>query len=102
MIRDEKLAENAEKLGHIFREELGNIKSELIELIRGKGLLNAVVIKPKNGKTAWDVCLALKENGLIAKPTHGHIIRFAPPLVITEQELREAIKIIKESFAQFE
>jgi len=74
----------------------------MIELVRGKGLLNAVVIRPKNGKEAWDVCLALKENGLIAKPTHQHIIRFAPPLVITEKQLREAIDIIKKTFKQFE
>jgi ornithine--oxo-acid transaminase len=65
-------------------------------------LLNAVVIKPKNGKTAWDVCMAMKENGLIAKPTHGNIIRFAPPLVITEEELRAAIEIIKKTLAEFE
>ena len=70
-------------------------------LVRGKGLLNAIVIKPKNGKTAWDVCIALKENGLLAKPTHGDIIRFAPPLVITENQLDEAINIIKETFIHF-
>ncbi|MCU0362957.1 MAG: ornithine--oxo-acid transaminase, partial [Bacteroidales bacterium] len=80
VIKNEKLAENAEKLGKVFRSEMKSIKSEMIELVRGKGLLNAVVIKPKNGKEAWDVCLAMKEKGLIAKPTHGHIIRFAPPL----------------------
>ena len=74
----------------------------MIELVRGKGLLNAVVIRPKGGKTAWDVCLAMKEMGLIAKPTHGHIIRFAPPLVITESQLREAIGIIKKAFKLFE
>jgi ornithine--oxo-acid transaminase len=65
-------------------------------------LLNAVVIRPKNGKEAWDVCLAMKEKGLIAKPTHGHIIRFAPPLIITESQLREAIGLIKEAFKLFE
>ena len=102
VIRDEKLAENAEKLGKIFREELKNIKTERIELVRGKGLLNAVVIKPMNGKTAWDVCLALKENGLLAKPTHEHIIRFAPPLVINETQLREAIGIIKKTILEFQ
>ncbi len=101
VIKDEKLAENAERLGHIFREEMLNIESDMIELVRGKGLLNAVAIKPKNGKTAWDVCVAMKENGLIAKPTHQHIIRFAPPLVITEEQLREAIEIIKKTLAQF-
>jgi len=101
VVRDEKLAEKAEYLGKIFRKEIGAIKSDMIELVRGKGLLNAIVIKPKNGKFAWDVCLAMKDNGLIAKPTHEHIIRFAPPLVITEEQLREAISIIKESFKEF-
>ncbi|UCG28970.1 MAG: ornithine--oxo-acid transaminase [Bacteroidales bacterium] len=102
VIRKEKLADNAEKLGQIFRTEFRNIESDLIEIVRGKGLLNAVVIKPTNGKTAWDVCVAMKENGLIAKPTHDDIIRFAPPLIITEQELREALNIIKKTFSQFE
>jgi ornithine--oxo-acid transaminase len=102
VIKEEKLAENAMKLGKIFRDELSSFKSEMIELVRGKGLLNAVVVRPKEGKTAWDVCVAMKENGLIAKPTHEHIIRFAPPLVITEEQLREAIDIIKETFRQFE
>lgn len=102
VIRDEKLAENSDRLGHIFREEFRSIKSEMIQLVRGKGLLNAVVIKPKSGKEAWDVCLALKDNGVIAKPTHQHIIRFAPPLIITEAQLREAIGLIKETFRLFE
>jgi len=102
VIKNEKLAENAEKLGHIFRDEMKSIKSDMIELVRGKGLLNAVVIKPKGGKTAWDVCVAMKDKGVIAKPTHGHIIRFAPPLVITEKQLREAIGLIKEAFKLFE
>ncbi|MEE4214637.1 MAG: ornithine--oxo-acid transaminase [Bacteroidales bacterium] len=102
VVRNEKLAERAEDLGKIFRDEFRNIKSEMIELVRGKGLLNAVVIKPKGGKTAWDVCVAMKDNGLIAKPTHGHIIRFAPPLIISEEQLREAMNIIKETFKQFE
>jgi ornithine--oxo-acid transaminase len=102
VVKNEKLAENAERLGRIFRAEFSNIKSEMIELVRGKGLLNAVVIRPKNGKEAWDVCLAMKEKGLIAKPTHGHIIRFAPPLIITESQLREAIALIKEAFKLFE
>jgi len=102
VIKDEKLAENAEYLGKIFRDEMKNIKSEMIELVRGKGLLNAVVIRPKNGKTAWDVCLKMKDFGLIAKQTHEHIIRFAPPLVITEAQLREAIVIIKKAFKLFE
>ncbi|WP_321297166.1 ornithine--oxo-acid transaminase [Marinifilum fragile] len=102
VIKDENLAENAEAMGKIFREELKAVKSEMIELVRGKGLLNAVVIKPKGGKTAWDVCMHLRDNGLLAKPTHGHIIRFAPPLTINETQLREAIEIIKKTMAEFE
>ena len=102
VIKNENLAENAERLGQIFRNEMKNIKSDMVELVRGKGLLNAVVIKPKNGKEAWDVCLAMKEKGVIAKPTHGHIIRFAPPLIITEAQLMEAINLIKEAFLMFE
>ncbi|HAN77231.1 MAG TPA: ornithine--oxo-acid transaminase [Bacteroidales bacterium] len=100
VIRDEKLAENAEKLGKIFRDKLTEVKSDMIELVRGKGLLNAIVIKPKNGKTAWDVCVKMAENGLLAKPTHGHIIRFAPPLVINEAQILEAVEIIKKSIAE--
>ena len=102
VIKNEKLAENADRLGKIFREAFRSIKSDMVELVRGKGLLNAVVIKPKNGKEAWDVCLAMKDMGLIAKPTHNHIIRFAPPLVITEKQLIEAIGLIKEAFKLFE
>jgi len=102
VIKNEKLAENAERLGKIFREEFRSIKSDMIELVRGKGLLNAVVIRTKGGKEAWDVCLAMKDKGVIAKPTHGNIIRFAPPLVITEAQLREAIGLIKEAFKLFE
>ena len=101
VIRDEKLAEKAEKLGKIFRDEMRALKSDMIELVRGKGLLNAIVIRPKNGKEAWDVCLAMKELGVLAKPTHGHIIRFAPPLVITEEQLRDAISLIKKAILQF-
>ena len=102
VIKEEKLAENAEHLGKIFRDEFSDIESDMIELVRGKGLLNAVVIRPKNGKTAWDVCLAMKDLGVIAKPTHDHIIRFAPPLVITENQLREALELIKKAFSLFE
>ena len=102
VIKNEKLADNADRLGKIFRSEFSTIKSDMVELVRGKGLLNAVVIKPKNGKEAWDVCLAMKDKGLIAKPTHNHIIRFAPPLVITEKQLMEAIGLIKEAFKLFE
>ncbi len=102
VIKDEKLGDNATRLGEIFREELKSIRSDRIEIVRGKGLLNAVVIKPQGGKTAWDVCLALEKNGLLAKPTHDHIIRFAPPLVITEDQLHEAIGIIKKTMAEFD
>ena len=102
VVKEEKLAENAERLGEIFRNEFRNIKSEMIKLVRGKGLLNAVVIAPKGGKEAWDVCLTMKEYGLIAKPTHGDIIRFAPPLTITEEQLRDAIERIKKAFREFE
>ena len=100
VVKEEKLAERAEKLGELFRSELAKINSPMIELIRGKGLLNAIVIKPKDGKEAWDVCIKMKENGLLAKPTHQHIIRFAPPLVITEEEVHCAVSIIKDSLEQ--
>ncbi|MCY1722344.1 ornithine--oxo-acid transaminase [Prolixibacteraceae bacterium Z1-6] len=102
VIIDENLIENSNRLGEIFRMEMKAIDSPMVEIVRGKGLLNAVAIKPTNGKTAWDVCLALKENGLIAKPTHEHIIRFTPPLVITEEQLMDAIGIIKTTLKQFE
>lgn len=101
VIKEEKLAENSAHLGEIFRNELRKINSPMIELVRGKGLLNAIVIKPTNGKEAWDVCLKMAGNGLLAKPTHGHIIRFAPPLVITEEQIYEAVEIIKKSILQF-
>jgi ornithine--oxo-acid transaminase len=102
VVKDEKLAERAEYLGKIFRREMEAIDSPMLELVRGKGLLNAVVIKARNGKEAWDVCMKMKELGVLAKPTHGHIIRFAPPLVITENELMEAIGLIKEAILSFE
>ena len=101
VIKEEKLMENAERLGEIFRSELKKLTSEMVEAVRGKGLLNAIVIQPKNGKTAWDVCVALKDNGLLAKPTHEHIIRFAPPLVITEKQIMEAVQIIKKTIEEF-
>jgi len=100
VIREEKLAENAEKMGKIFRKRLKSIDSDLIEIVRGKGLLNAVVINPVNGITAWNVCIALKNNGLLAKPTHEHIIRFTPPLIINEEQLTEALDIIEKTFAE--
>jgi ornithine--oxo-acid transaminase len=100
VLKEEKLDENAEKLGKLFREQVGKINSDMIELVRGKGLLNAIVIRPKNGKEAWDVCLRMRDNGLLAKPTHGHIIRFAPPLIITEKQILEAVKIIEKSIKE--
>lgn len=102
VVREEKLAENAEKLGAILREELEKIDSDMISVVRGKGLLNAIVIEPKGNKDAMDVCMSLKENGLLAKPTHGNTIRFAPPLVINEKELRECIAIIEKTILEFE
>lgn len=101
VLKNEKLAENAEKMGKIFRDELAKIKSDMIELIRGKGLLNAIVIKPKNGKEAWDVCVEMANLGLLAKPTHGNIIRFAPPLVINEAQIKEAVSIIAKALQKF-
>jgi ornithine--oxo-acid transaminase len=101
VVKEEKLAENAEKMGKLFREELGKIKTDMISTIRGKGLLNAIIINPKNGKEAWDVCVTMKENGLLAKPTHQHIIRFAPPLVINEAQVLEAVAIISKSILSF-
>tara|TARA_B100000927_G_scaffold289719_1_gene286871 strand:+ start:913 stop:2124 length:1212 start_codon:yes stop_codon:yes gene_type:complete len=101
VIKQEKLSENAQILGNILRNELEKINSDMITIVRGKGLLNAIVIKPKNGKDAWDVCLKLRDNGLLAKPTHGDIIRFAPPLVITEKQLYECISIIKKTILSF-
>lgn len=100
VIQEEKLAENAEKMGEIFRNEMKKVKSGMIEAVRGKGLLNAIAIKPGAPKSAWQVCLQMKENGIIAKPTHEHIIRFTPPLVINEEQLREAIELIKKSFVE--
>ena len=101
VVIDENLAENAYRLGKIFRRELRAFDNDMITLVRGRGLLNAIVIKPKDGKKAWDVCLKLRDNGLLAKPTHGDIIRFAPPLVITEEQLMDCIAIIKKTILSF-
>jgi ornithine--oxo-acid transaminase len=101
---EEKLADNAFTLGNYFRAEVQKMVDEFenLTLVRGKGLLNAIVIKPsKSGKTAWDVCVALKENGMLAKPTHGDIIRFAPPLVITKDEIDFALSIIRKVLKDF-
>lgn len=102
VLKEENLADNSEKLGKIFRAEMQKLvdEFEMVELVRGKGLLNAVIIKPTNGVKAWDVCVKMKENGLIAKPTHEHIIRFAPPLVITEEQIMESVAIIKQTIAE--
>ena len=100
VVKDEKLVQNAEKMGKIFRKEIEKINSPFIVQVRGRGLLNAIVTKPVEGKTAWDICLKLRDNGLLAKPTHDHIIRFAPPLCINKEELLEAIGIIKKTFEQ--
>ncbi|PCH66329.1 MAG: ornithine--oxo-acid transaminase [Bacteroidetes bacterium] len=100
VVKDEGLAENAEKTGKILRERLTNINSDLITVVRGKGLLNAIVIKEDASIEAWDICLKLKENGLLAKPTHGHIIRFAPPLIITEEQIHECCDIIEKVFSE--
>ncbi len=109
VIVEEKLAENADKMGEIFRTELRNLKHPIIQLVRGKGLLNAMVIKTEketehnwntDGELAWNICLKMRDNGLLAKPTHGNIIRFAPPLVITEAQVKEAVNIINISIDQ--
>ena len=105
VVRDEKLAENAEKLGKIFREEMNKYiaDSKIAKLVRGKGLLNAVVINDdEESDTAWNICLKLRDNGLLAKPTHGNIIRFAPPLVMNEEQLRDCISIITKTLSDFE
>jgi ornithine--oxo-acid transaminase len=106
VVRDEKLAENADRLGKIFRQRIQERlveKSELVQLVRGKGLLNAIVMDDSgDSKTAWNFCLKLAENGLLAKPTHGNIIRFAPPLVMSEEQLHDCCGIIERTLAEFE
>ncbi len=99
VIKDEKMEDNAETMGILFREEIKKLNSPFIELIRGKGLLNAIVMKHKNPDASWALCLSLKENGLLAKPTHGDKIRFAPPLIINRDQILEAVRIIEKSLA---
>jgi len=99
VLKDEKMEDNAESMGILFRNEIKKLDSPFIELIRGKGLLNALVIKHKNPEASWELCLSLKENGLLAKPTHGDKIRFAPPLIINEEQILEAVAIIGKSLA---
>jgi len=102
VVLDEKLADNANVLGELLRSELKAIKTDRITTVRGKGLLNAIVIKEINGVSAWDVCVKLAENGLLAKPTHGDIIRFAPPLVITKEQILDCVNIIKKTITFFD
>ncbi len=104
VIKNEKLAQNAKRLGEIFRNEMTKIiaETDLVTQVRGKGLLNAIIINDSpESSTAWDLCVALKENGLLAKPTHGNIIRFAPPLVMTEEQLMECVAIIRKTILEF-
>lgn len=104
VVEEEKLSERAEELGKLFRSEIEKVieKTELITKVRGKGLLNAILINDTpESSTAWDLCMALKENGLLAKPTHGNIIRLAPPLVITEEQLLDCVKIIEKTILEF-
>ena len=98
VVRDEKLDENADRMGKIFRSEVAKINHKMIKKVRGKGLLNAVVTEPSGDVKAWDICVMLKEKGLLAKPTHEHIIRFTPPLIINEAQMSEAVAIIKSVF----
>ncbi len=104
VVKDEKLAENAEELGQLFREEMNKFieTNDLVKLVRGKGLLNAIVINDtEDSSTAWDICMKLRDNGLLAKPTHGNIIRFAPPLVMTKEQLLDCVSIITKTIAEF-
>lgn len=97
VLKEEKMAENADAMGNLLRSELNKLQSPYISIVRGKGLLNAIVIEHHNKDAAWELCLQLKENGLLAKPTHGDKIRFAPPLVITSEQLLECVSIISKS-----
>ncbi len=99
VLKEEQMCENAEEMGAYFRQKLEALQSPFIKTIRGKGLLNAVVIKHENKEAAWDLCIEMMHNGLIAKPTHGDKIRFAPPLLITQHEIDECIEIIRKSLA---
>jgi len=99
---DENMAENAMKTGEILRRELNSMKSPFVSIVRGKGLLNAIIVKETDSINAWNVCLRLAENGLLAKPTHGDIIRFAPPLIITEEQIMECADIIKRTLQSFQ
>lgn len=102
VVQEEHMVERAEKLGHVLRQGLEAIKSPIIQTVRGKGLLNAIVIDESktNGHTAWDLCMLMKDKGLLAKPTHQNIIRLAPPLVITEEEIQKALEIIAQAVSE--
>jgi ornithine--oxo-acid transaminase len=105
VVKEEKLEENAQELGELFRAEVEKLmaKHDIIKLVRGKGLLNAIVINDdEESSTAWNICLKLKDNGLLAKPTHGNIIRFAPPLVMTKDQLLECVAIIDKTISEYE
>lgn len=102
VLKDENMAENAAEMGNLFREEIKKLKSPFIKTVRGKGLLNAFVIEHYDPEAAWNLCLELKNNGLIAKPTHGDKIRFAPPLIITREQMLEAVSIIAKSLKVLE
>ncbi|MEQ9373583.1 MAG: ornithine--oxo-acid transaminase [Imperialibacter sp.] len=105
VVKEEKLAQNARQLGVIFRERMSKFieTTKLVKMVRGKGLLNAILVNDtEDSSTAWDICVALKDNGLLAKPTHGNIIRFAPPLVMTEEQLHECCDIIEKTIREFE
>ena len=104
VVLDEKLADNAEKLGQLFRSEINKLIQDfpLFKSVRGKGLLNAILINDTpDSETAWNFCVKMMENGLLAKPTHGNIIRFAPPLVINEEQLHECIAVIRKTAEEF-
>jgi ornithine--oxo-acid transaminase len=101
VLKEEGMAENAAKMGEILRNELSSLKSEFISMVRGKGLLNAIVIEHPNADAAWALCLRLKENGVLAKPTHGDKIRLAPPLTITEEQIMECVSAIRKSLRNF-
>jgi len=105
VIKEEKLTQNARRLGELFRAEINKYieTSDIVKLVRGRGLLNAIVINDtEDSDTAWNICLRFRDNGLLAKPTHGNIIRFAPPLVITEEQLYDCISIITTTLNEFE
>ena len=105
VVKEENLTYNAQQLGELFRSEMNNYiaNSKIVKLVRGKGLLNAIVINDhEESDTAWEICLKLRDNGLLAKPTHGNIIRFAPPLVMTKEQIMECVSIIVETLKEFE